>query len=222
MKSILNTAVKAALLAAACLSLSVAGITAQASGRKGEKAVYKDAQAPIDSRVEDLLSRMTLEEKILQLSQYVLGNNDNINNIGETVKKFTGEEGSLIFVGTDPRLRNAMQKEAIENTRLGIPILFGFDVIHGFKTVFPIPLGQAASWNPDLVARACRVAAREAEATGIDWTFSPMVDIARDGRWGRIAEGFGEDPYLCSVMSATSVKAYQGDDLSAGGVAHHE
>lgn len=217
MKSILNTAVKAALLAAACLSLSVAGITAQASGRKGEKAVYKDAQAPIDSRVEDLLSRMTLEEKILQLSQYVLGNNDNINNIGETVKKFTGEEGSLIFVGTDPRLRNAMQKEAIENTRLGIPILFGFDVIHGFKTVFPIPLGQAASWNPDLVARACRVAAREAEATGIDWTFSPMVDIARDGRWGRIAEGFGEDPYLCSVMSATSVKAYQGDDLSAEG-----
>lgn len=217
MKSILNTAVKAALLAAACLSLSVAGITAQASGRKGEKAAYKDAQAPIDSRVEDLLSRMTLEEKILQLSQYVLGNNDNINNIGETVKKFTGEEGSLIFVGTDPRLRNAMQKEAIENTRLGIPILFGFDVIHGFKTVFPIPLGQAASWNPDLVARACRVAAREAEATGIDWTFSPMVDIARDGRWGRIAEGFGEDPYLCSVMSATSVKAYQGDDLSAEG-----
>ena len=160
---------------------------------------------------------MTLEEKILQLSQYVLGNNDNINNIGETVKKFTGEEGSLIFVGTDPRLRNAMQKEAIENTRLGIPILFGFDVIHGFKTVFPIPLGQAASWNPDLVAQACRVAAREAEATGIDWTFSPMVDIARDGRWGRIAEGFGEDPYLCSVMSATSVKAYQGDDLSAEG-----
>ena len=206
-----------AILVASCLSLTWTGTPVQAADKKEEKTIYKDARAPIDSRVEDLLSRMTLEEKILQLSQYVLGNNDNINNIGETVKKFTGEEGSLIFVGTDPRLRNAMQKEAIENTRLGIPILFGFDVIHGFKTVFPIPLGQAASWNPDLVAQACRVAAREAEATGIDWTFSPMVDIARDGRWGRIAEGFGEDPYLCSVMSATSVKAYQGDDLSAEG-----
>lgn len=206
-----------AILVASCLSLTWTGTPVQAADKKEEKTIYKDARATIDSRVKDLLSRMTLEEKILQLSQYVLGNNDNINNIGETVKKFTGEEGSLIFVGTDPRLRNAMQKEAIENTRLGIPILFGFDVIHGFKTVFPIPLGQAASWNPDLVAQACRVAAREAEATGIDWTFSPMVDIARDGRWGRIAEGFGEDPYLCSVMSATSVKAYQGDDLSAEG-----
>ena len=183
----------------------------------GEETIYRNPDAPIDDRVEDLLSRMTLEEKVLQLSQYVLGNNDNINNIGETVKKFSGKEGSLIFVGVEPQLRNAMQREAVENTRLGIPILFGFDVIHGFRTVFPIPLGQAASWNTDLVAQACRVAAKEAISAGIDWTFSPMVDIARDGRWGRIAEGFGEDPYLCSVMSAVSVKAYQGDDLADEG-----
>ena len=182
-----------------------------------KEIIYKNPDAPIDDRVGDLLSRMTLEEKVLQLSQYVLGNNDNINNIGETVKKFSGKEGSLIFVGVEPQLRNAMQKEAVENTRLGIPILFGFDVIHGFRTVFPIPLGQAASWNTDLVAQACRVAAREAISAGIDWTFSPMVDIARDGRWGRIAEGFGEDPYLCSTMSAVSVKAYQGDDLADDG-----
>ena len=177
--------------------------------------VYRDASAPIDERVEDLLSRMTLAEKVYQLNQYVLGQNDNVNNIGETVSKYPGEIGSLIYFGENASLRNAMQKEAMENTRLGIPILFGFDVIHGFRTVYPIPLAQAASWNPVLAGKAARVAATEAYSAGIDWTFSPMVDIARDPRWGRMAEGYGEDPFLCSEFSSATVKAYQGDDLSA-------
>lgn len=176
--------------------------------------IYKDASASVEDRVEDLLSRMTLSEKIYQLNQYVLGRNDNVNNIGEAVKKYPGEVGSLIYFGDDAVLRNAMQKQAVEHTRLGIPVLFGFDVIHGFRTVYPIPLAQAASWNPDLAGQAGRVAAQEAYSTGVNWTFSPMVDIARDARWGRIAEGYGEDPYLCSVFAASAVKAYQGDDLS--------
>lgn len=180
-----------------------------------QPVIYRDASASVSDRVEDLLARMTRSEKIYQLNQYVLGRNDNVNNIGETVKKIPGEVGSLIYFGDDAALRNAMQKRAVEQTRLGIPILFGFDVIHGFRTIYPIPLAQAASWNPELAGEACRVAAQEAYSTGVNWTFSPMVDIARDPRWGRIAEGYGEDPYLCSAFAASTVKAYQGDDLSA-------
>ena len=138
----------------------------------------------------------------------------NVNNLDEVVTNIPGETGSLIYFGDDAELRNTMQKKAVEGTRLGIPILFGFDVIHGFRTVYPIPLALGATWNPELAGQACRVAAQEAYDAGIDWTFSPMVDIARDPRWGRIAEGYGEDPYLTSVFGAASVKAYQGDDLS--------
>lgn len=185
--------------------------------RAEENLLYRDARADIESRVEDLLSRMTLEEKAYQLSQYVLGNNDNVNNIGEAVGKIPPTVGSLIYFGDDAVLRNAMQKEAVRKTRLGIPILFGFDVIHGFRTIYPISLGQAASWNPALVEEACRVAAWEAYRTGIDWTFSPMVDVARDPRWGRISEGYGEDPHTNSVFAVASVRGYQGDDLSAPG-----
>ena len=176
--------------------------------------IYKDASASIDDRVEDLLSRMSLSEKVLQLNQYVIGRNDNINNLGEVLRKVPADCGSLIYFGDDAVMRNAMQKRALENTRLGIPILFGFDVIHGFRTIYPIPLAQAASWNTELSGDACRVAAAEAYSTGINWTFSPMVDIARDGRWGRIAEGYGEDPYLCSAFAAATVRAYQGTELS--------
>ena len=179
--------------------------------------IYKDASASIDARVEDLLSRMTLHEKAAQLSQYTLGRNDNVNNIDEVVNQIPSETGSLIYFGDNAELRNAMQKKAMEKTRLSIPILFGFDVIHGFRTVYPVPLAQGASWNPELAGEACRMAAWEAYYAGIDWTFSPMVDIARDPRWGRIAEGYGEDPYLTSVFGAASVKAYQGDDLSKPG-----
>ena len=191
-----------------------AGTEIQAAAKKQQLPPYKDATLSIDTRVADLMSRMTLQEKIAQLNQYTLGRNDNVNNLDEVVTNIPGETGSLIYFGDDAELRNAMQKKAVEGTRLGIPILFGFDVIHGFRTVYPIPLALGATWNPELAGQACRVAAQEAYDAGIDWTFSPMVDIARDPRWGRIAEGYGEDPYLTSVFGAASVKAYQGDDLS--------
>ena len=178
---------------------------------------YKDAQMPVEKRVEDLLSRMTLEEKILQLNQYTLGINDNDNNIGEVVSQVPPEAGSVIYINDNYAIRNAMQKRCMEESRLGIPMLLGYDVIHGFRTIFPIPLAQAASFNPDLAGRCARVAALESWATGVDWTFSPMVDVARDPRWGRMSEGYGEDPYTAARFSEAMVKGYQGDDLSAPG-----
>lgn len=108
-----------------------------------------------------------------------------------------------------------MQKKAMEESRLGIPIIFGYDAIHGFRTIYPISLGQACSWNPGLVEQACAVSAQEARMSGVDWTFSPMIDVARDPRWGRVAEGYGEDPYTNGVFAAASVCGYQGDDMSA-------
>ena len=184
---------------------------------KDKKSIplYKDAKVPIEKRVDDLLSRMTLEEKILQLNQYTMGRNNNVNNIGEEVKKVPAEIGSLIYYDTNPTLRNNVQKKAMEESRLGIPIIFGYDAIHGFRTVYPISLGQACSWNPELVEKACAVTAQEARMSGVDWTFSPMIDVARDPRWGRVAEGYGEDPYTNGVFAAASVRGYQGDDMSA-------
>ena len=189
------------------------------SAGAGNKSVlpYKDASLPVEERVEDLLSRMTLDEKIAQLNQYSLGSNDNVNNNGEMVKVLPPEIGSLLYTADDAVSRNAMQKRAMEETRLGIPILFGYDTVHGYRTLYPIPLAQGASWNPVLAGEACRVAAQESYDAGIDWTFSPMVDVARDPRWGRVAEGYGEDPYLTSVFGASAVKAYQGDDMSEPG-----
>ena len=177
--------------------------------------MYKDAKAPIEKRIDDLISRMTLEEKILQLNQYTLGRNNNVNNVGEEVKKVPSEIGSLIYFDINPELRNSMQKKAMEESRLGIPIIFGYDAIHGFRTIYPISLGQACSWNPGLVEQACAVSAQEARMSGVDWTFSPMIDVARDSRWGRVAEGYGEDPYTNGVFAAASVRGYQGDDMSA-------
>lgn len=182
---------------------------------KKEEALYKNAEAPVERRVDDLLSRMTLEEKVMQLNQYTLGRNNNVNNVGEEVKKIPAEIGSLIYFETNPELRNNMQRKAMEESRLGIPIIFAYDVIHGFRTVYPISLAQACSWNPGLVEQACAVSAQEARMSGVDWTFSPMIDVARDPRWGRVAEGYGEDPYVNGVFGAASVRGYQGDDLSA-------
>ena len=198
------------------LGLCLLGVTHSLSSKdKKSIPLYKDAKAPIEKRIDDLISRMTLEEKVLQLNQYTLGRNNNVNNVGEEVKKVPSEIGSLIYFDINPELRNSMQKKAMEESRLGIPIIFGYDAIHGFRTIYPISLGQACSWNPELVEQACAVSAQEARMSGVDWTFSPMIDVARDPRWGRVAEGYGEDPYTNGVFAAASVRGYQGDDMSA-------
>lgn len=178
---------------------------------------YKDSRLPVERRVEDLLKRMTLQEKILQISQGFTGSNDNPNNVMENFKKFPPETGSLIYYSNTSELSNMLQRKAVEETRLGIPILFGYDAIHGFITEFPIPLAQAASFNPELAGKANEICAQECYDAGVRWTFCPMTDIARDPRWGRIMEGYGEDPYLASRFTAAAVKAFQGDDPSVPG-----
>ena len=167
------------------------------------------------NRAADLLAKMTLEEKIGQLNQIFYFSQLMKPEMMEPDIR-AGKIGSLLFV-TDPAIINRLQKVAVEQSRLKIPLLFGFDVIHGFRTVFPVPLAMASSWDPSLVERAQTVAAREARAVGIRWTFAPMVDIARDPRWGRIVEGAGEDPYLGARMSAAQVRGFQGSDPSAPG-----
>lgn len=165
-----------------------------------------------EARVDELVSSMTIAEKIGQLNQ--LSGVGYTDYMVEAVRR--GEVGSLLNE-VDPATVNRLQKEAVENSRLGIPLVFARDVIHGFRTIFPIPLGQGATWNPSLVERGSAIAAREAASAGVRWTFSPMVDIARDARWGRIAEGYGEDPVLTSAMGVAAVRGYQGDDLSKPG-----
>jgi beta-glucosidase len=170
----------------------------------------------IDARVEALLKQMTLEEKVGQLNQYSAGQptGPGTGRTDYNDMLARGQIGALFNIST-ARETNAYQHIAVEKSRLHIPVVFGLDVIHGFRTEFPIPLGLASSWDPQLVEQAARVAAREASATGIRWTFSPMVDIARDARWGRMAEGAGEDPYLGSAMAAAYVRGYQGERLDA-------
>jgi beta-glucosidase len=181
----------------------------------GPTPVYKDKHAPIEHRIEDLLKRMTLNEKILQLNQLTVGDNNNPNNTGYQKPSFPAGIGSLICFSSDPAFRNIVQRRAMEETRLGIPILFGYDVIHGFRTIYPISLAQGCSWNQALVQQACGVAAKEAKLSGIDWTFSPMIDVSRDPRWGRVAESYGEDPYTNAMFGVASVKGYQGYKLNA-------
>ena len=167
-------------------------------------------------KLEALLQRMTLEEKIGQLVQYSAGQptgpGTGRTDYDDMIRK--GEVGALFNITTTHNI-NAYQRIAVEQSRLHIPIIFGLDVIHGFRTEFPIPLGLASSWDPELIQRTARVAAREASASGIRWTFSPMVDIARDARWGRITEGAGEDPYLGAAIARAYVRGYQGARLDA-------
>ena len=169
-----------------------------------------------EKKIEALLRQMTLEEKVGQLVQYSAGQPTGPGtgraDYDTMIRK--GEVGALFNI-TTAREVNAYQRIAVEQSRLHIPLLFGLDVIHGFRTEFPIPLGLASSWDTQLVERAARVAAREASASGVRWTFSPMVDIARDARWGRMAEGSGEDPYLGSAMAGAYVRGYQGPRLDA-------
>jgi beta-glucosidase len=170
----------------------------------------------LNAKVESLLRRMTLEEKVGQLVQYSAGQptgpGTGLTNFEEMLAK--GQIGGLFNV-TTAKETNAFQRIAIEKSRLGIPVLFGLDVIHGLRTEFPIPLALASTWDPALMEKTSRVAAVESAAAGIRWTFSPMVDIARDARWGRIMEGAGEDPFLGSVMAAAYVRGYQGSRLDA-------
>lgn len=165
----------------------------------------------IDKKVDDLLSKMTLREKIGQMNQLSGG-----ASLCEQAAK--GEIGSILNC-VDPKEINQVQRAAVQQSRLGIPILVSRDVIHGFHTIMPIPLGQAATFNPDLVQKGARVSAIEASASGIRWTFSPMLDISRDPRWGRCAEGSGEDPLLATLMGTAMVKGYQGEQFDSTSIA---
>src|SRR3712207_176434 len=174
--------------------------------------------ADVHARAEELLASMTLAEKAGQLTQYFyLGSPDatvgsSPQTHGEVEAALArGGAGSLLFV-TDPAEINRLQRLTIEGNRLGIPALFGFDVIHGLRTVLPVPIAMAASWDPETIERGQTVAAREARAVGIHWTFAPMVDIARDPRWGRMIEGAGEDPFLGAAVAAAQVRGFQGPD----------
>ena len=182
--------------------------------KDGKKNIYEDSSQPVAKRVKDLLKRMTLDEKIGQLWQLDTPN-DADKKCADELRR--GEVGSFLSDGAlieTPVMRNKLQHLAVEQSRLGIPLIFGHDVIHGFRTCFPIPLAQACAWEPELFERTQTIAAREAAAAGVDWTFAPMVDLARDPRWGRIAEGFGEDPYLGALDAAASVRGFQGTNCT--------
>ncbi len=173
------------------------------------KSIYKDRTRSESDRVGDLIRQMTLAEKIGQMNQ--LNFEKITTGIEEKVK--TGEVGSLLNV-TNPVEVNKLQEIALKQSRLGIPLIIGRDVIHGLHTIFPIPLGQAASFDDELVKNAAHIAAVESREKGINWTFAPMLDISRDPRWGRIAESLGEDPYLAGRLGAAMVRGFQGNTLS--------
>jgi beta-glucosidase len=174
-------------------------------------APLTDAQ--VAAKVEALLARMTLEEKVGQLNQAA---GALIPGANPAAALRAGAAGSVLWIN-DTKKFNELQRVAVEESRLKIPALFGLDVIHGYRTIFPIPLGMAASWDPSVAERAAEVAAKEARAAGIHWTFAPMLDIARDARWGRIAEGAGEDPFLGSAIAAAQVRGFQGPALGTPG-----
>jgi beta-glucosidase len=197
-----------------CVVLGIASFSqAQAARRSPADGINDPA---LDARVDSILQKMTLEEKVGQLVQYSAGQptgpGTGRSDYGDMIAK--GQIGSLFNV-IDPKQINMYQRIAMEKSRLHIPILFGLDVIHGFKTEFPIPLGLASTWDPTIIEKASHVAAMEAAADGIRWTFSPMVDVARDARWGRMAEGAGEDPFLGAAVAAAYVRGYQGSRLDA-------
>lgn len=164
------------------------------------------ASGDVEQRITALMARMTLDEKIGQMSQSTDMKTPMSPQIANEIRQ--GRWGSFLNAGS-PADRVEAQRIAMKESRLRIPLLFGRDVIHGYRTIFPIPLGQSASWDPDLISRAARIAAQEAYTEGIRWTFTPMVDITRDPRWGRVAEGLGEDPYLSSVLAAAMVRGFQ-------------
>ena len=204
------------LLVGATLSFGISasiffpsGSLAQTSQTHVTRSPAPDAE--VKKRVDTLLQQMTPEEKVGQMSQLFLFTKPDAAIESRLAK---GQLGSLLFV-TDPAVINHLQHVAVEQSRLHIPLLFGFDVIHGFRTIFPVPIAMAASWDPDTIERAQAAAAREARSVGIHWAFAPMVDIARDPRWGRLVEGAGADPYLGSAVAAAQVRGFQGPYIGA-------
>ncbi|TXH64736.1 MAG: glycosyl hydrolase [Lysobacteraceae bacterium] len=197
--------------------LCVAAAHSSPAERTHPERAYVHAETDaVESPVASLLAKMTLEEKLGQLNQpsgpdYDTGPAGQVAAL-DAIRR--GEVGSILGMQGVTRAC-ALQKIAVEESRLGIPMLFAYDVIHGFRTIFPVPLGEAASFDPIVAERSARIAAIEAAAHGVHWTYAPMVDIARDARWGRIVEGAGEDPYLGAAFAAARVRGFQGDDLAA-------
>jgi beta-glucosidase len=200
-----------AAIAVALVALGVAAAGAVVAGtRSSDEAALQPTRGPadrgIESRVNRLLSRMTLEEKLEQiqlLPDFMVTEDEVRKGLGSVLSQ------------TDPEVINRLQHIAVEETRLHIPMLFAFDTIHGFRTVFPIPLGLGSSFDPSTVSDSANYGARESAAVGLKQTYAPMVDVSHEPRWGRIAEAAGEDPYLNSVFAAAHVKATQGTDYSA-------
>ncbi|MEZ4863875.1 MAG: beta-glucosidase BglX [Caldilineaceae bacterium] len=179
--------------------------------KQAETAISAPSESEVAARVEALLARMSLAEKIGQLNQ--VGGADFAPGPKAEDQIRVGGAGSVLWVNETKRF-NELQKIAVEESPSGIPLLFALDVIHGYRTIFPVPLALASSWDPAVAEQAQTVAAREARAAGIHWTFGPMIDICRDARWGRIVEGAGEDPYLGSAMAVAQVRGFQGDDIA--------
>ena len=229
-----------AICACCVLSLAVGGLTLSGFAQSVHPSNAQLANPKIEARVDALLRQMTLDEKIGQLVQYN-DTGDSPTAPADTSKPATDKRGVIVAInpvaanhidsmqlaasGRLGSMLNTIGKErtntyqhlAVDKSRLHIPLLFGADVIHGYRTIYPIPLGLASSWDPDLVARLCRMSAEEATTAGVRWFYSPMVDISRDARWGRTAEGAGEDAYLGSAMAQAYIRGYQGDDLSLPG-----
>lgn len=192
-------------LFAGIVCLSAAACTKEENGKTSEA----------DTFIDSLINEMTLEEKIGQMTLYTSGWDVTGPTLNENYKEElkAGRVGALFNAHT-VAYNTDLQKIAVEETRLGIPLLFGYDVIHGHRTIFPIPLAEACTWNMEIIKETARLSAKEAAASGLNWTFNPMVDISRDPRWGRVAEGSGEDPYLGSLIARARVQGYQGEDLS--------
>ncbi|GAA4872711.1 beta-glucosidase BglX [Ferrimonas pelagia] len=178
--------------------------------------VWKDDKAAMDTFIDELMAKMTLSEKIGQLDLQTSVRDRTGGTVNAEYEKLVraGRVGG-VFNAFEPKFNRTLQQLAVENSRLGIPLLFGYDVIHGHMTMFPQSIGEAASWDPELVKQGARIAAKETAADGVMWTFAPMADITRDPRWGRVSEGAGEDVYLNTVLSVARVEGFQGDDLAA-------
>ena len=207
-KSLLASFAIAALIVAGC------------SNKILKSPVSYSKENVLDTKVDSVLQLMTLEEKVGQLNQYngfwdITGPTP---KEGQAAKKYEdlkkGLVGSMLNVKGVKDVK-ALQKIAVEQTRLGIPLLFGFDVIHGYKTISPIPLAEAASWDLEAIKKSAAIAAEEAASVGLNWTFAPMIDISRDARWGRVMEGAGEDTFLGSKIAVARVQGFQGEDLAA-------